>query len=157
MVIFGVTLVLALRNLKCSSIGWSAEKSILPVTRSALGLGLHALELDALLGLVRSRTPGRCSKKSKCHQERRNSPSVASLQADLLLLLDDLPDLLVLDGLELRGRDLALLALGARLLQRGGAQQAADLVGADRGRWRAWALLLSRLVLQSGLVVSRPI
>ncbi len=32
MVIFGVTLVLAFRNLKCSSIGWSAGKSSLPVT-----------------------------------------------------------------------------------------------------------------------------
>ena len=77
-------------------------------------------------------TPSSMPKKSKCHHERRNSPSVASLQADLLLLLDDLLDLAVLDLLELGGGDLALLALGARLLQRRGAQQAADHVGAER-------------------------
>ena len=54
------------------------------------------------------------------------------LHADVFLLLDQLLDLFVLDRLELRGRDLALLALGARLLQALGAQEAADLVGAER-------------------------
>ena len=54
------------------------------------------------------------------------------LEAELLLLLDDLFDLAVLDGLELGRRDRALFALGARLLQRGGTQEAADMIGAER-------------------------
>src|SRR5262245_96337 len=76
MVIFGVTLQCALRNLKCSSIGW-LEKPSLPTMR----------RLCALVCTPRnwmpwsdsnSSTPSSMLKKSKCHQERRNSPSVAS-------------------------------------------------------------------------------
>ena len=55
------------------------------------------------------------------------------LQPDLLLLLDDLLDLAVLDLLQLGGRDRALLALGARVLECRGAQKAADMIGAE---WR---------------------
>src|SRR4051794_29043305 len=49
-----------------------------------------------------------------------------------LLLLDDRLDLAVLDRLKLLGRDLVLFAPGPRLLQRGRAQQATDVVGAER-------------------------
>ena len=42
-------------------------------------------------------------------------------------------DLAVLDLPERRGVDLAALALCARVLERGGPQQAADVVGAKRG------------------------
>ena len=55
------------------------------------------------------------------------------LHADLFLLPDQLLDLGVLDLLQVGGADLAFLALGAGLLQRLGAQEAADLVGAERG------------------------
>src|SRR5277367_4456257 len=55
-----------------------------------------------------------------------------ALQPDLLLLLDDLLDLAVLDLLELRRADLALVALGAGFLERRGAQNRADHVGAER-------------------------
>ena len=55
-------------------------------------------------------------------------------EADLLLLLDDLLDLAVLDGLEFCRRDLAALAPGARLLERRRAQQAADVIGAEGRR-----------------------
>src|SRR5205085_6436032 len=55
------------------------------------------------------------------------------LQPDLLLLLDDGLDLAVLDSLEVGGRDLALLKLGARALDRGRAQNRADVIGAERG------------------------
>ena len=67
-----------------------------------------------------------------CHQERRNSPSVTALRPDLFLLLDHARDLAVLDLLELLGRDFALGALGACLVQRGGSKQAADVIGAER-------------------------
>jgi hypothetical protein len=50
---------------------------------------------------------------------RRYSPSVAALQADLFLLLDDLRNFLVLDLLQVGRADLALVALGARLGDRG--------------------------------------
>src|SRR3954470_13298256 len=59
------------------------------------------------------------------------------LEPDVLLLLDDLFDLAVLDLLELFGRALALLALRPRLLERRGAQQAADVIGA---KWRFGSL-----------------
>src|SRR5581483_9978102 len=54
------------------------------------------------------------------------------LQTDLLLAPDDPLDLAVLDRLEFGRRDVALGALLARLLQRRGAQQAADVIGAER-------------------------
>src|SRR5215467_257296 len=54
------------------------------------------------------------------------------LEADLLLLPDDLVDLAVLDLLELGVGQGACLVLGARVLDRGRAQDAADMVGAER-------------------------
>ncbi len=55
------------------------------------------------------------------------------LQADLFLLLDDALDLAILDLLQLRPRVISPLAfLRARLVDRLRAQQAADMVGAER-------------------------
>src|SRR4029079_11030986 len=97
----------------------------------ALRLGLHAAELDALVAFVEI--------DAVEHAEEievpPGPPELAvgrELEADLLLLLDDLLDLTVLDGLELGCRDRALLALGPRLLERGGTQEAADMVGTKR-------------------------
>ncbi len=56
------------------------------------------------------------------------------LQAHVFLELDDLGDRAVLDFAQLRGRDRALLALFARVEQDLRAQEAADVVGAERGR-----------------------
>ena len=42
--IFGVTLVLAARKLKCSSIGWSAGKSSLPLMVGKIGADARAVE-----------------------------------------------------------------------------------------------------------------
>src|SRR3974390_3591563 len=58
------------------------------------------------------------------------------LEADVLLLLDHRRDLAVLDCAQRLGRDLALLIPGARLLERGRPQQAADVIGAE---WRLGA------------------
>ena len=57
------------------------------------------------------------------------------LQADGLLLADQGLDLAVLDVLQGIAIDFAARALATRLLQRGGAEQAADVVGAE-GRSR---------------------
>ena len=83
----------------------------------ALRLGLHAVELDAVIELVEL--------DAVEHAEEIEMPIGAAelavgrqLEADLLLLGDDLLDFLVLDLFQLGGRDLALFALGARDLQR---------------------------------------
>src|SRR5262249_41679737 len=96
-----------------------------------LRLGLHAAELDALLGLV--------DFDAVEHAEKVEMPPGAAqlavgrqLKPEFLLLLDDLFDLAVLDRFELGRRDGALLALGARLLERRGAQEAADVIGTER-------------------------
>jgi hypothetical protein len=55
------------------------------------------------------------------------------LQPHVLLLLDDALDLAVFDVLQRCGADLAFGALGPRLMDRCGTQQAADMVGAEGG------------------------
>ena len=115
MVIFGVRLVCAATNLKCSIIGWP-EKPSLPVTltpslrvvtRGKGDAGIHDVLLDAV----------------EAPEEIEMPPGAAEfavgdrLQADLFLLLDDALDLAVFDRLQRGGVDLALGALLARLLQ----------------------------------------
>ena len=97
----------------------------------ALRLGLHAAELNALVGIV--------NLDAVEHAEEIEVPPGAAelavgreLETQLLLLLDDLFDLTILDGLELGRRDRTLFALGARLLQRSGTQEAADMIGTER-------------------------
>ena len=78
------------------------------------------------------------------------------LEADLFLLPDDLLDLAVLDLLELGRVDRALLALRARVLDRRGAQDAADMIGA---KWRLCSLhvfLREARVCQAGLNCFEP-
>src|ERR1700722_14694055 len=94
-------------------------------------LGLHAVKLDAVIDLM--------DLDAVEHAVEIEMPPRAAefavggaLEADLLLLLDDLLDLAVLDLLELRSRDRALLALGAGFLERRGAQNRADHIGAVR-------------------------
>ena len=102
----------ALRNLKCSSIGW-LENPILPVTRMLRGLVCDALELDAVIELV--------DLDAVEHAEEIEVPPGAAklavggeLEPDLLLLLDDLLDLAVLDRLELRRREISPFSRLAR-------------------------------------------
>ena len=59
------------------------------------------------------------------------------LQADVFLAFDDAHDLAVLDRFQRGGVDLASGVFFARLFQRGRAQQAADVIGAEGGlvRW----------------------
>src|SRR6185369_15474210 len=53
------------------------------------------------------------------------------------------------DRLELRGGDLAALALGARLLESGGTQEAPDMIGAKRrlGAWHDGSCVLGKTVI----------
>src|SRR5712691_2608370 len=107
---------------------------------NALGLGLHALELDAVIELVDFDAVEQA-------EEIEVPPGAAKLavgrelQPHLLLLPDDLLDLPVLDLLERGGADRPLLVLGARLLERRRAQEAADVIGPERrpGSFHRWA------------------
>src|SRR6185312_14122812 len=54
------------------------------------------------------------------------------LEANIFLLPDDGRDFPVLDRLQRVGRNLAVLVLYASLFQRRSAQQAADMIGAER-------------------------
>src|SRR5258708_37845432 len=96
-----------------------------------LRLGLHAAELDALLGLV--------NLEAVEHPEKVEVPPGAAelavgrkLKAEFLLPLDDPLDLAVLDRLELGGGDGTLFALGPPVLERRRAQDAPDLLGPKR-------------------------
>src|SRR5262245_749696 len=97
----------------------------------ALGPRLHARERDPLVHHVALET-------SEAPEKIEMPPGAAELavgdrlQAHRLLLLDQPLDLAVFDRFELGRRDLALLALPARLFQRSRAQQAADVIGAER-------------------------
>ncbi len=92
-------------------------------------LGLHTLELDAVVELV---------DLDVVHHpvEIKMPPGAAEFavsdgfEPHLFLLLDDLDDLAILDFFQLGRVDLALLTLGARVLDRRSAQNAADMVGA---------------------------
>ena len=97
----------------------------------ALGARLHRREGDAFAHHV-------ALDAVEAPEEIEMPPRAAELavgdglQADVFLALDDALDLAVFDRLQVGGRDLALGALLARLAQRGGAQQAADMIGAER-------------------------
>src|SRR3954454_19302840 len=76
MVIFGVTLVCSLTNRKWSRNGW-LEKPTLPVTltpRALVSTPANSMPCSASY----PSTPSSPSRKSKCHQARRYSPSVTS-------------------------------------------------------------------------------
>ena len=129
--IFGVTRQCAFEKLEVLQHRMTWQKPSLPVMRGVSVPGLHALKLDAVIELV--------DLDAVEHAVEIEMPPRAAefavgrdLEPDFLLLLDDLLDLAVLDLLELRRGDLALFALGARFLQRRGAQNAADHVGAER-------------------------
>src|SRR5258708_21962036 len=117
-----------------------------------LRLGLHAAELDAVLGLV--------NLDAVEHPEKVKVPPGAAelavgrqLKAEFLLPLDDLLDLAVLDRLELGGGDGTLFALGPRFLERRRAQEAADMVGTKR---RVGSLHRSRSYRQTDPSQSTP-
>ena len=94
--------------------------------------GLDARELDAMRGADQFGAVEQL-------EEIELPPGAAKLaigrklQADLFLLFDDLLDLLIFDGLECGGVDLALLVFDARFFQRRSAQERADMVGPEGG------------------------
>ena len=102
MVIFGVTLVLSFTNLKCSTKGWRLEVHLAGHAHAAR-LGLDAGELDAVVGRV-ALDPAEAFEKIEMPPGAAVFAVGRKLQADLLLLGDDLLDLGVFDRLELAPR-----------------------------------------------------
>ena len=94
--------------------------------------GLDAGELDAGLG-VEQFAAGELGEKIEMPPGAAEFAVGRELQADRGLLVHDLFDLEVLGLAQILRRDLALLQLGARFLDARRPQQAADLVGAERG------------------------
>jgi len=94
--------------------------------------GLDARELDAGLGMKQF-AAGQLGEKVEMPPGAAEFAVGREFQADRGLLVDDLLDLEVLGLAQVVGRDLALLQPGARLLDARRPQQAADLVGAERG------------------------
>jgi hypothetical protein len=92
---------------------------------------LHAFEVTALIGLEGFDAS---QALEEVEMPKRTTELAVSghLQAYLLLLLDDLLDLAVFNFLQRRGADLTLFKFRARILQRGGPQQTADMIGAKR-------------------------
>ena len=147
MVIFGVALVCAATNLKCSIIGCGAVGAELADHAQHHRLGLRALELDLALAEI-GLDAVELAEEVVVPEGAAELAVGDRFEADLFLLADDLLDLAVLDRLELVGADLAALAFRPRLLQRGGTQQAADMIGAERrlGAGHDYAASLSIVV-----------
>ena len=94
--------------------------------------GLHAGELDALVGMKQF-AAGEIFEKIKMPPGAAEFAVGGEFQADLRLLVHHLLDLAVLDLAQVVGGDFTLLQSGAGFLDARRAQQAADLVGAERG------------------------
>ncbi len=96
-------------------------------------LRVDALELDLALAEI-GFDPGQRAQKIVIPEGAAEFAVGRGLEPDVLLPLDDLFDLAVFDLLERGGGDFAPLTFRPRFLQRRSAQQAADVVGAERRR-----------------------
>ena len=76
--------------------------------------------------------PGSSRRKSVCHNSRRYSPSVIDFSPIASCRAISALDLAILDLGERLRRNLAARTFGARVFQRGRAQQAADMVSPER-------------------------
>ena len=120
------------RNLKWSSIGWSSGKSSLPITRMASCRVCTPANWMPSVG-VKQLAAGQMAEKVEMPPRAAELAVGRELQAGRGLLVHDLLDLHVLGLAQIVGRNLALLQFGARLLDARRPQQAADLIGAERG------------------------
>ena len=81
-------------------------------------------------------TPSSCLRKSRCQKSRRYSPSVTTGSPIASCFATARSDQPVLDRAELAGRQGAGARLGTRPVQLGRPQEAADVLGAERGPGR---------------------
>src|SRR5262249_1088854 len=106
-------------------------KPDLAVDADAARLGLDALELNAVVKFV-DLDPIKHAVKVEVPPRAAIFAIGRELEAQFLLLGDDLWNFLLFPPLEVAGRALTLLAFLARLLERRRAQDRADMVGAER-------------------------
>jgi len=108
------------------------DETDFPHDSDRLGLFLYTFELAPLVGLI-------AVDARQALEEIEMPPGATEfaiggrLQADLLLLPDNLFDLAVFDFLEGGGANRTVCELGARVFQRGGPQKTADMIGTKRG------------------------
>ena len=127
-----MTRVCAFTNLKCSSIGWPVKRAELAGDAQHHRLRVGALELDLALAEI-GLDAVKCAEEIVIPEGAAEFAVGDGFEPDVFLAFDDRRDLAVFDRFELLGGDLAALALRARLFQRRGAQQAADVIGAEGG------------------------
>ena len=104
-VIFATRVVLSFTNRKWSIMGWP-EKPTFPVIRKAFVIPMPPLKCMPRSASTEV-TPSRCSRKSKCQGAPELAVRGDRLEADLLLASDHRADLAVLDGPQVRVRNLA--------------------------------------------------
>src|SRR5436190_15763740 len=95
------------------------------------GLGLRALKLDLALAQI-GLDAVELAEKIVVPEGAAKLAVGDRTETDLFLLANDRGDLAVFDRLELVGAHLAALALSSQLFEYSRAQQAADMVGAER-------------------------
>jgi hypothetical protein len=108
-----------------------AGKADFAVDLDGLGLGLHAVELDAVIGRVK-RHAFKSAEKIEMPPGPAKLAVGGELEPDLLLPGDCFFDLAIFDRTPRRGGDLVARMLLARRFDRRRPQQAADMVGAKR-------------------------
>src|SRR5689334_7427421 len=113
-----------------------AGKADFAVDLDGLGFGLHAVELDAVIGRVERHTL-KSAEKIEMPPGAAKLAVGGKLEPGLFLLGDRLFDLAIFDRAQRRGGDLVARALLARRFDRCRSQQAAEMVGA---KWRGGAL-----------------
>ncbi len=133
MVTFAVCRVWSATNFQCAICGWPSKAAELLLHARDPLLGLHARALEGDLAVAEERLDA-----GQLAQEI-GLPGLAAifavgdrLQPDRLLSGDQRGDLAILDLGERLRRNLAAPMFGARVLQRGRAEQAADMVSPER-------------------------
>ncbi len=138
MVILGVTFVTDFRNLKWSTkIGCGRDELAVDADTGRRELDVALMGVELRLDARRHHGHiGELLEKIEMPEGAAELAVGCDLEADILLHLDRLADRLVLDLTELLGGNLVALFLLARIEQRLGPQQTADMIGAE-GRGRA--------------------
>src|SRR5262249_48733452 len=108
-----------------------ADEFDLPGNLDSLVLRLDAVKLNSCGGGDRFE-PFETAEEIKMPPEPAEFTVGCKFQSDLFLFSDDLFDLAVFNRRQCGGIDFVPRPLGARLLERSGSQQAADVVGAKR-------------------------
>ena len=130
---FAVFVAADFRNAKWSTM-FGRLARMRPVTVGVGGISSTPWNLSVVEAL--SPMPSKPERKSRCHQSRRNSPSVTASRPIASCFATASRMRAIFDLCERDGGELAALRFRPRFSQLGRAEQTADVVGAERaGRW----------------------